>query len=241
MRNLLLCLLLFCAFPLLSQSIYKPSHRFFEVGFLFGGTNYSGDVAEKNFYLSETQPGYGAHARYFFSNHFAVRAHLFYGSISGDDANAKNTALQRRSFRFGTDIFELGLGAEWHVLGRDRFSNADRRHYFLSPYIYLGVGGTSSGAIAEYYGKPEDRKLFLVAPMPEVGSRQQFLIAPMGVGISTELNEGLVLGGELGWRPVFSDNLDGVRLNGNPDNNDWYYYGGATLSFILNTQKKRRP
>jgi len=239
MRKIFFPFLLLCATQLFSQSNYKPNKRFLEAGFLFGLTNYSGDLAEKNIHILESRLGYGAYARYFLSTHFALRTHLFSGSISGDDANAKDPGLRRRSFRFGTHILEVGLGGEWHILGRGRFSNTGLHHYFLSPYLYLGVGGTFSGAKAEYYGTPEDRNVYFVVPLPEVGLHQQFLIAPMGVGVRADLNEGLVIGVEVGWRPVFSDDLDGVRLNGNPDDNDWYYFGGVTLSFILNKPKRR--
>lgn len=240
MRNFLFILLLLFAFELNSQSQYKANHRYFEAGFLFGLTNYSGDIAEKNFYISESHLGYGAYARYFLSNQFSLRAHLFSGAISGDDANAKDPLTRRRSFRFGTDILEIGLGGEWHILGRSRFSKTGLHHYFLSPYLYLGVGATFSGAKAEFYGAPEDRNVFFVVPLPEVGLHQRFLIAPMGVGLRADINEGLVIGVEAGWRPVFSDDLDGVRLNGNPESNDWYYFGGTTISFILNRPKKRK-
>ena len=240
MRKLSLPLFLFCTSQLLAQTEFKPSHRYLEAGFLFGLTNYSGDVSEKSITLSETHLGFGANVRYFLSQYFSLRAQLFSGSVSGDDANAKDPQARRRSIRFGTNILEVGLGGEWHILGRNRFANATgMRRYFPSPYFYLGIGGAFTGAKAEYYGAPEDRNEVLLAPIPEVGLRQHFLIAPMGVGLRLDLNEKMVIGGELGWRPLFADDLDGVRMNGNPDSDDWYYYGGITLSFVLNTPKKR--
>jgi hypothetical protein len=42
-----------------------------------------------------------------------------------------------------------------------------------------------------------------------------------------------VLGLDVGWRPVFSDGLDGVKINGNPNQSDWYYFVGITTSFII--------
>ncbi len=240
MRKLLLPLCLLCLSQLAAQSKYNSSKRYIEAGFIFGLTNYSGDVSEKNITISEMHLGYGAYARYFLSNQFSLRAHLYAGSISGDDANAKDPQVRQRSFRFGTNILELGLVGEWHILGKGHYSNTGVRRRFFSPYLYLGLGGTFSGARAEYYGAPEDRNTFLVVPLPEVGLHQKFLIAPMGVGVRADINEALVIGVEGGWRPVFSDDLDGVRLNGNPDSNDWYYFGGATLSFILNKPKKRK-
>lgn len=240
MKNLLLPLFLLCCFSLCAQTIMHRNHRFLEAGFLFGLTNYSGDISEKNITIAETRLGYGAYGRYFFSNQFALRIHLFSGSISGDDRHSKNANIRRRSFRFGTDILEVGLCGEWHILGRTRFSPTGIHRRFFSPYLYFGIGGTFSGAKAEFYGAPEDRNVYFVVPLPEVGLHQKFLIAPMGIGLRADINEALVVGMEGGWRPVFSDDLDGIKLNGNPKSNDWYYFGGATLSFILNKPKKRR-
>lgn len=237
MKNLLLILGLICQVALFSQPTIKSSPRHLEVGFIFGVTNYSGDIAQKNIHISETNLGYGAFARYFFSNKFSAKAHLYSGTISGDDANSKDPIIQRRSFRFGTNLTEVGLSGEWHPLGKDRFSSTGMHRSFLSPYLYLGVGATFSSAKVEYYGTPEDRSVFITTPFPEVGPHQRFLIAPMGAGVRVELNESLVLGAELGWRPVFSDDLDGVRLNGNPEKNDWYYFGGATIAFIFGGSK----
>jgi hypothetical protein len=62
----------------------------------------------------------------------------------------------------------------------------------------------------------------------------------MGVGIRVDITKKLVLGVEAGARPIFSDRLDGVRINGDPQNDDWYYFGGATVSFNLDGAFKRR-
>lgn len=240
MKILLLLLCLLCQVSLLSQATFKSRQKYMEAGFILGVTNYSGDIAQKNIHLSETKLGYGVFARHFFSNKFSVKAHLYAGTLSGDDANSKDPNTKRRSFRFTTNFAEVGISGEWHMLGKNRYSSTGIHQRFLSPYLYLGIGGTFSNAKVVYYGTPEDRNEFIKTPFPEVGQRQKFLIAPMGVGLRYELNEALVLGAELGWRPVFSDDIDGVRLNGNPEKNDWYYFGGATLAFIFGKTKSPR-
>ena len=53
-----------------------------------------------------------------------------------------------------------------------------------------------------------------------------------------DIFERLVIGLEGGWRPVFSDDLDGIRRNGNPGKGDWYYFAGVTVSFILSDPKR---
>ena len=64
-------------------------------------------------------------------------------------------------------------------------------------------------------------------------------VAQVGAGVRADISEFFVIGLEVGWRPVFSDDLDGVRYNGNPESGDWYYFAGLTTSFIISNNKKR--
>ncbi|MBC7777697.1 MAG: hypothetical protein H7246_19840 [Phycisphaerae bacterium] len=233
---LLLCFILATKLSSQTESILKT--HYLEGGILLGISNYSGDLSEKRIHLSESKLAYGGFVRYFLSSHFALRAHFFAGSISGEDANAEALLQQQRSFRFKTDLREFGLVGEYHVFGRGESAGIKRDNYLLSPYLYLGIGGTFTRKKVEYYGAPEDRSEFVLVPLPEGGQREQFLVFPMGVGVLADLTKDVVLGLEVGWRPSVSDQLDGVSLNGNPDKKDWYYFGGVTLTFILNKQKE---
>jgi hypothetical protein len=60
------------------------------------------------------------------------------------------------------------------------------------------------------------------------------------VGVRADILDRLVLGAEFGWRPVFSDDIDGIRQNGNPAKGDWYYFTGLTISFILSDPERKR-
>jgi hypothetical protein len=209
----------------------RSNHRHLEVGFLFGLTNYSGDIAEKRIEFAETQPGYGAFLRYQITPKFSVKAHMYSGSISGDDKNS--ATRQERNFRFSTSITELGAVAEWHILGKSRFNSTGIRNVNLSPYLFFGLGATFASAEAEYYGPPDRRNEFLRVPFPEDGLKSRFLLAPMGIGFKADIFDRFSFGVDLGWRPVFSDDLDGVHYNGNPKKGDWYYFLGLTASFIV--------
>jgi hypothetical protein len=182
---------------------------------------------------------YGAYLRYFLSEHFSLRAQVFAGAISGDDVHASNDAKRARSLRFGTDILELAALGEWHPFGLYRYKDIGVRRFFVSPYLFAGAAASFGGAKVEYYGLPADEPKVLSAPLPEVGVNQRFLAAPFGIGCRAQINETVVLGLDAGARLVFSDKLDGVHLNGNPDNNDWYYFCGMSISFILSSAKKR--
>jgi hypothetical protein len=55
----------------------------------------------------------------------------------------------------------------------------------------------------------------------------------IGGGVKQHFSEKFALGLELSFRPVFSDLLDGISTNGNPDNNDTYLWLGLTASYQL--------
>lgn len=223
--------------PANAQKVFKPVERHWEAGFMFGMSSYSGDLAEKHIDISETGLSYGAFVRYFLNPKWAVKGHLYAGAISGDDANAKDPERRQRSLRFGTNLFEVAVVGEWHILGKNRFSKIGDYKSFVSPYVYAGVGGVFGGPKTEYYGPPDQRDIFLTGPFPETGLNQTILIIPVGIGLRYDLNERFILGLEISCRPLFTDKLDGVSLNGNPNRKDWYYFGGATIAFILGQPK----
>jgi hypothetical protein len=231
MKSLLPSLLFLFAFcPSFAQR-----NSYFETGFLFGLTNYSGDISEAAIEISETQPGYGLYFRYHFSKDWAVKAHVYSGSISGDDANSES--LNYRKLRFSTSIVEFGTVAEWKFLGQERYSGTGIHNFFVTPYVFAGLGFTFADAKTEYYGDPNS-EFAPDPPLPEEGLKNKFILAPVGVGLRADIFERLVVGVEGGWRPVFSDDLDGIRENGNPDKGDWYYFAGLTISFILSDPKR---
>jgi Domain of unknown function (DUF6089) len=229
----------FVIIPLFLTSFSAQAQKgsYWEAGFLLGLTNYSGDLSYKAVSIEHTAPGYGAYLRKFFNRHFSLKAHAYTGAISGDD---KGAPYEERSFKFSGNLTEIGLVGEWQILNKERFSSTGLHTFFMHPYIYLGAGVTFASPEAEYYGSAELRNEYLVVPFPEENLNNKFLLAPMGIGLRFDIYDYLVLGVEGGFRPVFSDDLDGVRLNGNPKSNDWYYFGGATISFILSRPKKQK-
>jgi hypothetical protein len=230
--TLLVCLL--STLQLTAQ--HKSENRYFEAGFLFGVTNYSGDMVEKRIELSETHVGYGAYGRFHLGPVFSVKAHVYSGSISGDDANS--SSHPQRSLRFSTNIVELGLVGEINFGRRERFSSTGIHNFSLTPYLFAGVGATFASVEAEYYGPADQLNENLKVPLPEEGLSDKFILVPVGAGIRADISEAFALGLEGGVRPVFSDDLDGVRYNGNPKSGDWYYFAGVTVSFIITNKKK---
>lgn len=229
---------------LLATSLHAQYRRggtehYAELGFLFGLTNYSGDLAEAHVEMKETRPGFGAFVRYHFSPTFAIKGQVYSGYVTGDDNNSTNIKRVRRSLKFATSIFEYGAVAEYHFFAPERLNGAGTHNFHVNPYLFAGVGGAVTDAKAEYYGPEDLRDFYLKAPLPEAGLQSHFFSTPVGFGVEMDVYDRIILGAELGWRPVFSDDLDGIKRNGNPDKKDWYYFAGFTIAYILSGTPER--
>lgn len=235
MKNALILFLLGLAPGLFAQ---KGTEHYAELGFLFGLTNYSGDLAESHVEMNEIRPGFGAFVRYHLSPSFAVKGHVYSGYVTGDDNNSRDLRRRQRSLKFATSVFEYGAVAEWHFFARERLSGSGHNLHF-TPYIFAGIGGAITDAKAEYYGPADLRDFYLKSPLPEADLRTHFVSTPVGFGIELDVYDRIILGGELGWRPVYSDDLDGIKRNGNPDKGDWYYFAGFTIAYILSGAPER--
>jgi OmpA-OmpF porin, OOP family len=235
MKNVLFTLILSLPTLLMAQ----PEHvRTLEAGFLFGFNNYSGDVAQSKVVLGETRFGYGAFLRYQINKKFALRAHLYSGNISGDDKNNKELAY--RKFKFSANLLEIGAVGEWHFLGEERVTSSGILSTRISPYFFLGVGTTASEPETSCYGTSAECAQYTDVAFPEPGLKSRYLTTPGGFGLKLFLSDRLNGGGEIGWRPVYSDYLDGIKRNGNPKRGDWYYFVGLSLSYVLNDPNKFR-
>lgn len=222
-------------FLVFALSIFKlnaqlSKGRFTEAGFMFGSINYSGDVAERNIELKETRLGYGFFVRHHFNPHLALRAHVYTGTITGDDANTNKAT---RSYRFSAALFEGAMVGEWTLFPSDKLTKTGLFIPRVRPYLFAGVGYTNAQPKAEYYGPEDRRNEFLKIPLPEEDLQTRFWVAPFGLGLRADVNEYVLIGFDAGFRPVYSDDLDGMKVNGNPDKNDWYYFFGLTFSVIL--------
>lgn len=236
-RFLFLFLLMAAAFR--SEAQMADRFRYAEAGIMLGLTNYSGDVTENFIDFREFQLGYGAFVRYHLNKNFSLKLHGYSGSISGDDANSES--LKIRSLRFSTSLLEVGLVGELHLFRKSRYSQTGIHKLQISPYIYGGLGMTFASSDTEYYGPADLRNENLKAPVPEDNLENRFVLFPVGGGLRFDLFDQFILGLEGGLRPVFSDDLDGIHLNGNPNRGDWYYYGGITVSFVFAKAGKRFP
>ena len=222
-----LCLLLIAPVILVAQATW-------EIGISGGATAYSGDVnAERFFDLESTEIGYGLLVRRHLSPVFAFRFNYLGGKIAGDESRFPEPSWRaERAFRFHTAFHETSLLFEWDIFGRHR-RNEWRFRKIFAPYVFAGAGYALFKPETDYNDSPElnpsvpadrilkDKNYRLNTPLP---------VLHVGGGFKWDIGRYWLLGFEIGLRPTFSDRLDGVYASGNPDNNDWYAFGGITLS-----------
>jgi len=228
-----LVLLLSCwaaAFGVSAQAGF-PNQHFVELGLMLGFANHSGDIAQQDIELSQSRPAFGAFARYHVSESFILKGQFNAGRIYGDDKHSDDRGP--RQFRVKGPLFELSAVLEYAPLNFGFESTSGSQFYFF-PYLFAGLGGAYVRPKVEYYGPPEGVTTYIKTPFPEEEKAQRTLLCtPIGGGLRVNINRRVTLGIEGGWRPVYSDLLDGVSKNGNPEANDWYYFGGVTASYYI--------
>ncbi|MCC6725500.1 MAG: OmpA family protein [Saprospiraceae bacterium] len=186
-------------------------------GLFIGMSNYWGDLVEPNCPLfKQAGPAFGISLRNQISPLLALRGSLNYGKLQGNDKNYDRN--EGRGSSFNKSLFELGLVGEFDILGKHRYNGTTFRKT-LSPYLIGGVG------------------LGFGDPKPKVGepdySKINFAI-PMGLGIRYDISSKVYLGLEYVTRATFTDDIDGISTStGNPEENDWYNFGGLKIGFMF--------
>ena len=156
----------------------------------------------------------------YFNDKLTGKLSLLVGSISADDANYESRVF--RGFKLEpTSLIGINLGVDYYIYRENEYRPDD------NTAIYINGGLGIALANPEPIGIPADSE-------EEFGSAFGVMI---GGGIKQHLSEKFSLGLELSYRPLFSDLLDGVSQNGNPDNIDTYVWLGLTASYQLGDRR----
>ncbi|MBT8221056.1 MAG: outer membrane beta-barrel protein [Bacteroidia bacterium] len=191
-------------------------------GIYAGAFNYQGDLVEGLIEIKETQPAFGLFGKYLMFRDLAISGNVFFGKISGDDANSEE--LSMRGLSFESNLVEGAVTLEYHPIGQGRFNSRGDFLKSISPYVYAGVGFT--------FGEPEVTG-FSQGAEDLNNTTTTRLGIPFGLGVQWTFNEKLYVALEGGTRMIFDDYLDGVSISGNPDANDWYVTAGLKVGFYL--------
>ncbi len=195
--------------------------QFIEFGGGIGASHYTGDLVHYP-HLEMTRPGATGFLRLNFSNIVSFKTAFTYLNLSASDDAFIDALGEQRQYSFNHNVYELSGVFEYHFLSY----RSDKTRNKWAPYALLGLGFAGVQGVEPTY--EEFNKLQVVLPM--------------GGGVKYELTKQLTLGFELAARKTFFDYLDGIsdgdtRIKnyqyGNPNDKDWYFYSGISLSYVL--------
>ena len=220
MRTVLLMLAFFAVIPGRAQT--------YEVGLFGGGTNVIGDIGRTT-YIAPSGLALGGIFKWNKSKRYAWRGHMIYGEFIADDKLSGIPSRQIRNSRMQNNVLEVSAGLELNFVEY----NLHKLGPAFTPYLFTGLTYFRYG-----YQTLE----------PNVDAKRDGAVSiPMVVGAKLRVNQFLVLGGEIGARYAFTDNLDAsnpiliyqneadLRANrtGNVLSDDWYVFTGLTLTYTF--------
>lgn len=192
---------------------FSLSAQDWEFGLFGGAALYSGELTnDKLVVLSETKPGFGGLVRYNANKYLTIKSNVYYGTISGDDANATDRSDRLRNLSFKSNILDISLQTEINFSG---FSTHERG-YQSSFYGLLGISVFRFNPEAKL-----DGKWYELQPLGTEGQgtakfndRERYsltqLSIPMGIGFKHALDKKFSIGIEYGYRYTFTDYIDDV-------------------------------
>lgn len=191
--------------PILLSLLILPlacTAQFDEFGTIFGVSNYSGDLSERDVEPLECNLAYGIFARRNLNQRFAMKVQLSRLVLSGNDNNnSVESNLWRRNLSFRTELYEGAVQLEYSPLTLKSGENQ------FAPYAFLGLTAFHFNPQTEL-----DGKVYNLARYQTEGveySLFQFSV-PFGAGLRFNIHDKCSLGFELGWRKSFTDYLDDV-------------------------------
>lgn len=197
----------------------------YEVGLLFGGSAYQGDLSPKvnSLSSSDVNASLGIFGRYNVNPYLTAKLNFTYGKLTGSDANSNDAGRQARNLDFSSNLYELGLVGEINLFG----FNPEKGKRF-SPYIFGGVAVFKYKPEANYNGQLIELQPLGTEGQGMEGFGEKYNLTqvsiPFGAGVKYAINDRLNIGVEMGFRKTFTDYIDDVSgtyvsyvelLNGN--------------------------
>lgn len=198
-----------------------------------GGANYLGDLVEANYPVAaETNLAGGAFWSYYPGYRWSFRLGGSFAHISGSDANFKKDPifLETRNLRFRTQLAEAAFSLVWEPWGKKRYPAGGGLRRIVSPYLFAGAGWVWTDRVIDYSDAPRAGLFEAIQKDAATAPPKQMFSIPVGGGIKIDVGKQSSIGLEIGLRKTQTDILDGVSFSGNPENNDWYVFGGLSFS-----------
>jgi hypothetical protein len=206
-----------------------------EVGIGLGGLSYKGEISPR-YQFRNNRPAFTAFYRKNISAPVTLRGAVTGGLLRAADETVKgvnNSVAPLAAYRNANlkgSLWELSGVMEYNFF--DYHGRKDKIHF--TPYVFVGVAG--------YYA--HTRVIGTGTPNSEYDTQLGVSI-PAGLGFKYALSTHWNLGLEAGARKTFTDNLDryngkdlpakdtNVRVLGNPNDKDWYFYNGVSISYTF--------
>ena len=199
-----------------------------EIGIFAGGTNFIGDVGSSK-YISPNQTAFGAIYKWNRSPRHSFRISLIVADLEGMDSQSDDPRRKQRDYSFKNNIVELSAGIEFTFLDFNLHEEGNKS----TPYLYSGI---SFATFDNYYFNNSGSRIYENTQSNAYG-------IPMVLGFKTTITEKLIFAVEIGARYTSTDELDGSVPDskpliesysfGNTNNNDWYIFTGATLTYTF--------
>ncbi len=216
------CLLYF----LLLGSGALTAQKSTEAGIFVGIAQYQGDLSPTPIAASETNLALGGLYRYLLNSNLAIKGTVTWGKISGNDRNRESFRPGQREWSMENSIIELAMHSEWNFFGTNRYSGSGLFVPRYNPFVSVGLGAAFTNLRLQM--PAEDR-----SKIPEPDAISTFLVVPISAGMRFDISPDFLVTAEFGTRATFSDYIDGISYNGNPNKNDWYFFAGISLIYVL--------
>ncbi len=228
-----------------------------EIGFLFGGSYYIGDLNPSR-QFAMTRMAAGGLYRFNINENLALRVNGIWGNVAGDDDIVQYNT--NRNLHFRSNIFELSLQGEVNFL---MFTPGDLDTP-STPYIFAGGGIFRFNPQAEI-----DGTWYNLRPLRTEGQESPYSTTShnflFGIGYKFNITRQFTGAFEWGLRRTGTDYLDDISTTypdaavfegnpialelydrslenrgqnagfqrGNPNVNDWYAFAGITLTIRI--------
>nr|WP_294928117.1 DUF6089 family protein [uncultured Flavobacterium sp.] len=212
--------LLLCFFPFITLNA-----QINEIGVFLGGSNFVGDIGSTT-YIAPEKFAFGILYKWNKSPRHSYRFSYTQSTIAGNDTKSEESSRNKRGFSFENNVKELSAGLEFNFFDFNLHDSDPK----ITPYIFSGIS----------YFKYDD--LYIANGVTEKNKKSNSFAIPITLGLKSNISRHFVLAAEIGARYTFADNIDGSNPKddsfannrfGNLNNNDWYVFTGATLTYTF--------
>lgn len=230
MKTLLLCTLLLSSTFILSQRNSFSSSRDWqrnkhEIYFALGATQFLGDLGglskegtqkslvDIDWPKSRMGGAFGYRLR--LHPRWATSTQLYFGMVSGDDAQTNEVIRRSRNLSFRSPILELSQRIEFIIYANEQPNGRKTKSNIF--YVMSGISGFFFNPQTQINGAWTNLRELRTEGQGLPGGAEEYsrlnIAIPMGVGYRFALNDDWRLGVEISYNKTFTDYIDDVSTD----------------------------